>query len=420
MKLIHTSDWHLGNRLMDHSRAEEFEAFLNWLLATMTQQQVDALLISGDIFDNATPSDSIQRLYCDFLSRADCTGCRHIIITAGNHDSCTQLEMAAPLLQRHHVSLHTRLKRDQPLACRLALTDPSGAECATIYAVPFLRVQDVALPTAPDAPQEERESAYTRGIAAIYAELAADAAASRSRHGGPTIAMGHLSVRGAQLTASTQNRIGTLDTVGADIFQDAFDYVALGHIHKPCAPRGASDTIRYCGSPLPMGIDEASFTHQILLVDCKAGATTIAAIPVPRFINYTACTCSTQAELEQLPALLNEQAARHAQEDGLASPSPTWLHLTYNGTDLTLAEINTHLHRIAPSAGIAHFRAQRRLQLPRSTYEEGDTLAHYTPLEIFRRKLADTSGAPPRSSSETQELEQLFSQVLTELGQSGT
>lgn len=415
MRFLHTSDWHLGNRLMEHSRHEEFEAFLDWLLNTMKQQRIDVLLVSGDLFDNTTPSDSTQALYCDFLSKADTTGCRQIILTAGNHDGCTQLEKAKSLLTRHHVSLTTRLSRDNPLACRISIPDDSGKEAATVYAVPFLRIPDVALPVAADAPREERDTAYTRGIAELYQALEEDARATRAQHGGPMIAMGHLAVQGTTLTGSTRSCIGTLDTVGDSIFGESFDYVALGHIHHPGCPSSRTDRIRYSGSPLAMGMDEAGYPHEVLLIDCDGQDVRITPIPVPRFVNFESCTCSTPDELHALPAQLKARAMDHACRDGLEEARPIWLHLTYSGTDMSLHALNSFLEGIAAETGIDHFRA--RLTEHRAASPAGDvaSLTQLTPEDVFQRRLVETEGDTPRSDEERQRLAQLFSQVLSEL-----
>lgn len=415
MRFLHTSDWHLGNRLMEHSRHEEFEAFLNWLLGVMQSRRVDVLLVSGDIFDNTTPSDSTQALYCDFLSKADTTGCRHIILTAGNHDGCTQLEKARPLLTRHHVSLSTRLSREEPQACRIPIPDDSGAECATVYAVPFLRIPDVALPVAADAAREERDTAYIRGIAQFYAALAQDACKTRQKHCGPIIAMGHLAVQGATLTGSTRSCIGTLDTVGASVFGDAFDYVALGHIHRPCSPATGTDRIRYSGSPLPMGMDEAGYPHEVLLIDIDGQDVRITPIPVPRFVNFESCTCSTPDELHALPAQLKARALEHAQQDGLEEARPIWLHLSYSGTDMSLHALNSFLEAIAAETGIDHFRARLTEHHPTSPAGESSSLTQLTPEDIFLRRLAEVDGNPPRSEEERRHLSKLFSHVLSEL-----
>lgn len=415
MRFLHTSDWHLGNRLMEHSRHNEFEAFLDWLLDTMKQQRIDVLLVCGDLFDNTTPSDGTQALYCDFLSKADTTGCRQIILTAGNHDGCTQLEKAKSLLTRHHVSLTTRLSRENPLACRISIPDASGKEAATVYAVPFLRIPDVALPVAPDAPPEERDTAYIRGIAELYQALEEDARATRAQHSGPIIAMGHLAVQGATLTNSTRSCIGTLDTVGASIFGEAFDYVALGHIHHPGCPRPCTDRIRYSGSPLAMGMDEAGYPHEVLLIDCDGRDARITPIPVPRFVNFETRICSTPDELHALPAQLKAQARAHAHRDGLKEARPVWLHLTYTGTDMSRHALYSFLESIASATGIEHFRA--RLTEHRAASPAGDvaSLEQLTPEDVFERRLAEADGDTPRSHEERLRLVQLFSQVLTEL-----
>ncbi|MDZ4186401.1 MAG: exonuclease subunit SbcD, partial [Desulfuromonadales bacterium] len=87
MKLLHTSDWHIGRALYGRKRYDEYQAFLNWLAALIESEDIDVLLVAGDVFDNSTPSNRAQELYYRFLCRVAATPSRHVVITAGNHDS---------------------------------------------------------------------------------------------------------------------------------------------------------------------------------------------------------------------------------------------------------------------------------------------------------------------------------------------
>ncbi|MEO5348018.1 MAG: exonuclease subunit SbcD, partial [Magnetococcus sp. YQC-9] len=98
MKICHTSDWHLGHTLRGQRRDIEFSAFLDWLLATLHRERVEALLIAGDLFDSATPTHRAQELYYRFIARVASTGCRHVVVIAGNHDSPTLLDAPKALL----------------------------------------------------------------------------------------------------------------------------------------------------------------------------------------------------------------------------------------------------------------------------------------------------------------------------------
>ncbi len=400
MKVLHTSDWHLGNRLMEQSRRDEFRAFLDWLLALMARERVEALLVSGDIFDSTTPSDGARELYCDFLSRADATGCRRIIITGGNHDSVQQLRVAAPLLQRHHASVVPSLRAGQAADCLIPLCDESGQDAALVSAVPFLRLADVARRVdAADA--DARRRAYADGVADCYAAVAGAVRAWRAEEPGraelPVIAMGHLALGGAGMTASTRSLvIGAVETVPASIFDPVFDYVALGHIHKPCALGGGR--IRYCGSPLPMGFDEAREPHQVLLLDIAPGRCEVQAVPVPRFALCEEQRCATRNEVDALLDRLKAEA-----EAGGGEPLPVWLKLHYSGGGESLGAL---IESVRARAADCHLRALRVLRAASAAElaaagQDAATLPSLQDIEppqLFRRRLdewAASLDSPP-------------------------
>ncbi len=416
MRILHSSDWHLGNRLMEQSRHGEFAAFLDYLLATMREQRVEALLICGDVFDSTTPGDSDRELYSRFLSRADSTGCRAVIITGGNHDSVQQLRAAAPLLARHHAHVVPSLRADRAADCLIPLCDAEGREAALVAAVPFLRVADVAR-RVPAEDSEARRRAYVDGVADCYAAVAEAAAAWKAedaaRAGLPVIAMGHLSVGGATPTASTRPAvIGTVETVPAGTFSPLFDYVALGHIHKPSAL--SNGRIRYCGSPLPMGFDEAALPHELLLVDISPGRCEVTPLPVPRFALYKECSASTQAEVASLLDGLKAEA------EATTPPLPACLKLTYCGGDMSLQELNATLAARAEECHLRSFRCMRAGSPVGSGGSEapapGRGLQEMEPRQLFARRLAEWADGLDTPPSETDRtlLNALFAQVADE------
>ena len=142
MKVLHTSDWHIGRTLYGRKRYEEFEAFLNWLAETIQQEQVDALLVAGDIFDTSTPSNRAQELYYQFLGCVAASSCRHVVLIAGNHDSPSFLNAPRELLKALHVHVIGSIpekREDEVLLLRRADGSPELIVCA----VPYLRDRDI-------------------------------------------------------------------------------------------------------------------------------------------------------------------------------------------------------------------------------------------------------------------------------------
>lgn len=412
MRILHTSDWHLGNRLTDESRVEEFRAFLEWLQELMMREKVEALLVSGDIFDSTTPSDKARELYCDFLSRADATGCRQVIITAGNHDSVQMLQVAAPLLLRHHAKVVANLLPGEEESCLVPLCDESGKPQVLVAAVPFLRPHEVSLRTdAGDA--EARRSAYIRGIAACYARVAQAARVWRESHpeasGVRIIAMGHLSVTGVEATSSTRAAIiGTVEGVSSGIFDPIFDYVALGHIHRRRDWDGGR--IRYCGSPLPMGFDEARTPGEVLLVDVEESGLNVHSVEVPTFVDYREIHGSTAQDLDALLATLENR--------GVGAP-PVRLKLHYSGSDLSIADIHERLDKRADVCGLQSYWVMREAAVfSRRSSVDADlpTLQELSPERVFARRLQEWQSLsdPPMDAARIKLLTEMFTQSMAE------
>ncbi len=381
MRILHTSDWHLGNRWKNKSRDDEFESFLDWLLGVMVDKKVDTLLVSGDIFDNATPSDGMVKKLHQFISLADSTGCKNIILTGGNHDGVSQLEASAPLLERHHTHLISSLKAENAKDCLIEITDSAGKVQGLVCAVPFLRVRDVIV----DAPEGDYQLAYIRGVEQVYATVARLAEEWKAEHPGlPIICMGHLPVQGARPTDSTRSVIGYVDCAEPDIFPPVFDYVALGHIHKGYSLNNGR--IRYCGSPLAMGVDEAENEHRVVLVETNGSTLTAESIPVPVFVSYASRTCANAEELQALEAELLQEESPLLRNKKFPALS---LELRYTGTDISSPDLHTKAEAWRKLPFMRHLSValiQKNESMEVNTEQVG-TLTDYSPEYIFDLKL---------------------------------
>lgn len=381
MKILHTSDWHLGNRWKDKSRDDEFESFLDWLLGVMANKKVDTLLVSGDIFDNATPSDSMVKKLHQFISLADSTGCKNIILTGGNHDGVSQLEASAPLLERHHAHLVSSLKLENAKDCLIEITDSAGKVQGLVCAVPFLRVKDVTV----NVPEDDYQLSYIRGVEQVYATVAKLAEEWKTEHPAlPIICMGHLPVQGARPTDSTRSVIGYVDCAEPEIFPPVFDYVALGHIHKGYSLN--EGRIRYCGSPLAMGIDEAANEHRVVLVETDGATLTAESIPVPVFVSYASRTCTNAEELQALEAELLQEESPLLRDKNFPALS---LELRYTGNDITSLDLHTKAEEWRKLPFMRHLSValiQQNESMEVNT-EQVSTLTDYSPEYIFNIKL---------------------------------
>ena len=257
MRLIHTSDWHLGQTLHGHERYAEQEAFLNWLLGELQRRQPDALLIAGDIFDLANPSAQAQRLYYGFLGEALAQlPDLDVVVIAGNHDSPARIDAPRSLLQALRVQVVGQYHGASPQRCTVPIHQRDGSVGAWVLALPFLRPADL--------PGDAQN--YSDGIAQVYRQVV-DAALALRQPDQALVAMGHLHVQGGKISEHSERRlvIGGEEAVPTGIFPSELAYVALGHLHL--AQEAGAPWICYSGSPLPMSFSEIDYPHQIIEIE---------------------------------------------------------------------------------------------------------------------------------------------------------
>jgi len=267
MRILHTADWHIGQLFHEYDRTYEHQQFLNWLLGTLTNESIDVLLISGDVFDLSNPSAASIKMFYSFLNKAVRTNADlQIIITAGNHDSAARLESPKPLLESSNIHIVGLIEKDEEgkidySKITIPLKDKDGITQAWCIAAPFLRLGDYPVIADCDNP-------YSEGVAAFYKE-AYEHADSERQDGQAIIAMGHLHTQQAAVSDIDKMErliMGGVECISASAFHESIAYVALGHIHK--AQRiGDKEHIRYCGSPLPMSFSETNYKHQVIVFD---------------------------------------------------------------------------------------------------------------------------------------------------------
>ena len=272
MKILHTADWHLGHTLHGFSRDAEHQYFLDWLIEQLLEQKVDALLVAGDIFDSANPPISAQAMYYRFLAEA-----RHrcpdldIVLTAGNHDSPSRLEAPGPLFEALSIHVVGQITRaadgkliTDPLIIPLHRSD--GKVAAWCAAIPFLRPADLSHST----------DALIEGVEEIYHEVAE----AMKDYKEPLIAIGHAYMVDGQLSELSERKIlgGNQHALPTSIFSEHFAYTALGHLHRP-QQVGKEGNIHYCGSPIPLSLDEGRYQHQVLLLETNEMKVTPLKVP---------------------------------------------------------------------------------------------------------------------------------------------
>ena len=265
MRILHTADWHIGQRLHERQRADEHEQFLNWLLEKIQEHQVELLLVSGDIFDTALPSSESTNLYYRFLYRLFDETDAYTVITAGNHDSARHLEAPREFLEMGRI--YVVGLADDPAKC--VFTFPADNPRVAVAAVPYLSESDLrhlSYETEVDRNERYREwlkTFYDDCVAAMPAEL-------------PKILMGHLFVQGGKIGNSERNvQIGGATAVHANDFPKDVSYVALGHLHRPQTIKGTDYPVRYSGSPIPLRFNETGYRKVVYLLELSDDGTLI-------------------------------------------------------------------------------------------------------------------------------------------------
>lgn len=266
MKILHTADWHIGKKLHKHDLSRDFDLFITWLCKTIEAHGVEVLLISGDVFDLANPSSEARKQYYRALMQLKKLNCK-IILTGGNHDSPAMLDAPREILRELEMHVVGGLPEDLNDVI-IPIKNPSGEIEVVIAALPYLR--DADLRTAADgSTHEDRLEATRKGIQQTFA-LAAGICEEKFP-GVPAIAMGHLFAAGAETSESERDiQIGNQAAFNALQFGEYFNYIALGHIHKPQRVNAAVPTY-YSGSPIPLSFSERKDEKRILLLDTEEG-----------------------------------------------------------------------------------------------------------------------------------------------------
>ncbi len=409
MRLLHTSDWHLGHTLYDTSREAEHAAFLEWLLDTLEAQKVDALLVAGDIFDTANPSAEAQASWYQFVARARRRCPRlDLVVIGGNHDSAARLDAPDPLFAALDVRVVGGLPRTggalELERLLVPLKDAQGRVGAWVAAVPYLRPAD--LPLVP----EEAGDKLVEGVRSVYAEVL-EAARAKREPGQALVAMGHCYMVGTDLSALSERKIlgGNQHALPVELFPEDVAYAALGHLHK--AQRvGGREGVRYSGSPLPLSLSEASYAHQVLLVELEGEAlASVRPLHVPRLVDIVRVPSRDAATLEDVLTALEALP-------GLEQETPDWRR-PYLEVCVALPRPEPALRRRVEA--VLEGKAARLVKLTPAYTGTGNALAEErpgvslkerTPEDVFRARYARDYTEPPEPA-----LLEAFHSLLTQV-----
>ena len=386
MRILHTSDWHLGQHFMGKSRQAEHQALIDWLLLQVDSQAVDAVLVAGDIFDTGTPPSYARELYSQLVVRLHGAGVT-LLLLGGNHDSVATLGENRALLACLSATVVAAAGETDAQVVVLPQRDAQGlpgeAGCV-VCAIPFIRPRDVLQSQAGQS-ADDKQHALQLAIQAHYRAVFDAASARRTAlelalgRKLPLIATGHLTTVGASTSESVREiYVGALNAFPTTAFPPV-DYIALGHIHQPQTV-GGQNHIRYCGSPIPLSFDEVRQQKQVLLIDLDgSGLQAITPLPVPRF----QALASVSGNLAALA-----EAIRAAALDGTPE-RPVWLEVTVAEDDY-LADLPARIEALTTGlpVEVLRIRRQRGNEAARLAAAASETLDELSPHEVFDRRLA--------------------------------
>ncbi|MEI6895257.1 MAG: exonuclease SbcCD subunit D C-terminal domain-containing protein [Colwellia sp.] len=458
MRIIHTSDWHLGQYFYGKSRADEHQQFLTWLLAQVTRHKIDAIIVAGDIFDTSTPPSYAREMYFSFIAQLQGKNCQ-LIILAGNHDSVAMLSESQTVLK----SLSTRVithvtpeytydiasqrgkadDKNNPKANISALVKGSlkqqvfplyncdGDVSAMICAIPFVRPRDVIKSRAGQSASDKQQSlqqAISDHYQYLYQHALSQAKEYERQQGSavPIIATGHLTALGVSINDSQSDAvrdiyIGSLEAFPASAFPPA-DYIALGHIHR-AQKIAKSEHIRYCGSPIPLSFDEAKQDKRVLMVEFTSGKfDKVEDLIIPCFQPlYMVKTSVDELEpsLQAALALFEQYQA----ENKPRSEIKAWLDIEIDNAD-HLSDLSQRVSELTQEMPVEvllvrRSKQARQRQQAQLSQQNNSMLSELSLVEVFDSRLSQLEWKTEDELARKVRLQALFTEISVELSLEG-
>jgi exonuclease SbcD len=396
MKILHTSDWHLGHRLHEQSQYEEQSQFLTWLEAYIKSEEVSVLLVSGDVFDSGVPSTQSQKMYYDFLIQLTHSSCKHVVITGGNHDAPGTINAPKALLSALQVQVVGKVTENvADEVFQLSV----GDEQVVVAAVPYMRDQDIRRAVAGES-FDDIGDRYKMALVNHYSEVAAYCESIKSENV-PLIGMGHLFAIGGATSESEQSiYVGNLGDIGAEDFPKIFDYMALGHLHRP-QKAGGINHIRYSGSPTILSFSEIGYEKNVILLETDGEKPMrIENIAVPKF-----------REVLRVKGSVEECIAQLKQIDRESYPLKPWLEVVIDNqinSKIENQEISKAIEDLNLEVLKISLKNERNIQGLEALIESSRNIKELQPIEVFKMKCKEQNF----DISENSEIFDAFNEAL--------
>lgn len=382
MKILHTSDWHLGQKFMGKSREDEHNSFLSWTYELIKKKNIDVLVVAGDIFDTGNPPNYALELYYNFLKKLFSIPNLYVIITAGNHDSVSTLKAPKQLLEFMNVFVITSGDEDENEVIPIYKDKKLQA---VVCAVPFLR-DSIVRRAVSGQTINEKESSLNTGIKQHYTDIYEEAIKLTAEDNLPIIATGHLTTVGSRTSESERDiYIGGKLDIGSDFLGKYFDYVALGHLH--INQTVGCDHVRYSGSPIPLSFSESNQNKKVNIIEFKDNKVEIEEIEIPLYRKLQVL----KGNLESIKKDLKD-----------IEDKTTWIEIHLKDENPMYANQAIREYADEHELIILAIKTDRTEQKLKAKELKVTSLDELTPIEVFQRRL------------ELDELEdEEFSKVLT-------
>lgn len=416
LRIVHTSDWHIGQNFIGKSREACHRAFFQWLHTTLQQDAVDVLIVAGDIFDTATPPSYARELYHQLI--ADLQPLKiQLIVLGGNHDSVAVLSESASLLRVLNTRVIPALASDLQQHL-VPLHDKSGQVAALLVALPFIRSRDLStyqgLLSHAGQSEQEKNRDVQQQLASLYQQLYAQAkhyAEALGKPNLPIIGTGHLTTVGASRSDSVRDiYIGSLEAFRADGFPP-FDYLALGHIHQAQQVAG-NPFFRYSGAPLALGFDEADNSKQLLRIDIndQGNVALPVAVPIPTIQPMASLTVTLADVRQQVLQQLNQRLADWQQP---TNQQQLWLELILSGEDALLTDIQHQLQQQLVDLPVDVLKLRRLRSTTQPMALQQLSLHELSPNDVFQARLATEALSDDTITRLTELHDEVLHQVQT-------
>ncbi len=402
MKIVHTADWHIGKILHNQDLHEDIQLFFDWLLTFIEEEQIDVLLVSGDIFDLVNPSNRDVKSYYQMLYRLSLTNTK-IIITGGNHDSVSHLDAPSTLLDVLNINVIGGGREDKSEMIIPCLDSNSNINCI-VLAVPFLRDKDLRA-TMKASEMTNKSELTSEAIRKYYDDLVS---MTRDKYDPyiPIIAMGHLFMHGS-ITSDSEREIhvGNLEGLQSNIIHPDIAYMALGHIHKP-QTIGDKKHIRYCGSPLFLDFSERDYEKRIIIIEVNDH----------KINDIKSVTIPKSRELKKITGNLSEvETGLSTYKNQYTLTSFLEVEVIEDKKDITKVQL---MENIISNIKNDDFKILKHritfLENPSASgiiQDESKTIQELSPLEVFRLKLAENTD----NEVLNEDLIEIYMQLLEEI-----